>query len=381
LGGGFLSPPQWFGHARPVASAVSGNGMTELTHEHERTMAFAEIAFGQIKALRQPATPRNYEVWYAYATGYNPSLNQTINETLARTGTLTDEDIEQVFATYIAPSRVSEKIDTVGSRVMDEIDQVMSMMDAAVGSASNYTETLTTASDKLGNAKDREGLRSIVESLVASANEMKASNQALEQRLHASREEINQLQENLAMVRTESLTDPLTGLANRKRFDSQLMDAINEANERSEALSLLMTDIDHFKTFNDTWGHLTGDQVLRLVAMSLKQNVKGQDLAARYGGEEFAVILPNTVLRSGLTVADHIRRAVMSKELLKRSTGQNLGRVTISLGVATAHKGDTAQSLIARADACLYAAKRNGRNRVICETDPEFAAASEAKVA
>jgi diguanylate cyclase len=142
-----------------------------------------------------------------------------------------------------------------------------------------------------------------------------------------------------------------------------------------------MTDIDHFKNFNDTWGHLTGDQVLRLVAMSLKQNVKGQDVAARYGGEEFAVILPNTVLRAALTVGDHIRRAVMSKELMKRSTGQNLGRVTISLGCATAHKGDTAQSLIARADACLYAAKRNGRNRVICETDPEFASTPEAQVA
>ena len=100
-----------------------------------------------------------------------------------------------------------------------------------------------------------------------------------------------------------------------------------------------MTDIDHFKTFNDTWGHLTGDQVLRLVAMSLKQNVKGQDIAARYGGEEFAVILPNTVLRAALTVADHIRRAVMSKELMKRSTGQNLGRVTISLGVRDRAQG------------------------------------------
>jgi diguanylate cyclase len=115
--------------------------------------------------------------------------------------------------------------------------------------------------------------------------------------------------------------------------------------------------------------------------MSLKQNVKGQDLAARYGGEEFAVVLPNTVLRAALMVADHVRRAVMSKELLKRSTGQNLGRVTISLGVATARKGDISSSLIARADACLYAAKRGGRNRVICETDPEFVAAADAKVA
>jgi diguanylate cyclase len=189
--------------------------MTELADEHDRTMAFAEIAFGQIKALHQPASPRNYEVWYAYATGYNPSLNQTVNETLARNGTLTEDDLEQVFATYISPTRYSDKIDKVGSRVMGEINQVMAMMDAAAGSASSYTESLTTASDKLGSAKDREGLRAIIEGLVSSANEMKESNHALEKRLNASREEINQLHEILAVVRTESLTDPLTGLANR----------------------------------------------------------------------------------------------------------------------------------------------------------------------
>lgn len=355
--------------------------MANHTGAHERTLAFAEIALGQIKALRQSATPRNYEVWYAYATGYNPSLNQTINETLAKNGTLTDEDLERVYSSFISSVRHDEKIDKVSARVVDEIDQVMAMMDAAVGSASNYQETLTTASDRLGVTKDRDGLRTIVESLVSTANDMKESNQVLEQSLSASREEINQLQENLAVVRTESLTDPLTSLANRKRFDDQLVKAMSEAAERSEALSLVMTDIDHFKSFNDTWGHLTGDQVLRLVAMSLKQNVKGQDLAARYGGEEFAVVLPNTVLRSALTVADHIRRAVMSKELLKRSTGQNLGRVTISLGVAIMRKGDTPQSLIARADACLYAAKRSGRNRVICETDPEFRVGVVSKVA
>jgi len=353
--------------------------MPEPVGEHERTLAFGDIALGQIKALRQPATPRNYEVWYAYATGYNPSLNQSINETLAQSGTLSEADMEQVYATYISPSRLSDKIDSVGSRVMDEINQVMAMMDAAVGSASSYTESLTDASDKLGNAKDREGIRAIIEGLVASANEMKANNHVLEERLNASKVEIDQLQENLAVVRTESLTDPLTSLSNRKHFDERLAQSLAEAAERSEPLSLVMTDIDHFKSFNDTWGHLTGDQVLRLVAMSLKQNVKGQDIAARYGGEEFAVILPNTVLRSALTVADHIRRAVMAKELMKRSTGQNLGRVTISLGVATVRKGDTPQSLIARADACLYAAKRNGRNRVICETDPEVAGATEAK--
>lgn len=107
--------------------------------------------------------------------------------------------------------------------------------------------------------------------------------------------------------------------------------AIAEALETNEAMSLMLTDIDHFKTFNDNFGHLTGDQVLRLVAMSVKHNVKGKDTTVR----EFAVILPNTILRAAVTVAEHIRRAVMAKELMKRSTGEHLGRMTISIGVAT----------------------------------------------
>ena len=355
--------------------------MAERTDEHERTVAFADIALSQIKALHQPAIPRNYEVWYAYATGYSPSLNQVINETLAKNGTLTNTDLEHVYSTYLSPTRLTDKIDTVNSRVMDEINQVMAMIDAAAGSASSYSESLADVQTQLGTAKDRDGIRAIVESLVQSAKEMQRNNDSLEAKLSASKQEINTLQQNLEVVRTESLTDPLTGLSNRKFFDESLDRLIAGATEHSEPLSLLMTDIDHFKVFNDTWGHLTGDQVLRLVAQSVKHNVKGQDIAARYGGEEFAVILPNTVLRSGLTVADHIRRAVMSKELMKRSTGQNLGRVTISIGVAQLHRGDTSQSLIARADACLYAAKRNGRNRVICETDPEVVVGTDSKVA
>ncbi len=356
--------------------------MTGNADEHERTMAFSEIALGQIKALRQPATPRNYEIWYAYATGYHPSINQKINETLNQAGVLTEQDMEEIYSSYLSPTRLTERIDNVGSKVKGEIEQVMAMIDAAAGSASNYTESLADMSEKLGDSKDREGLRAIVESLVHTAKEMEESNQKLEERLNASKQEINELQENLEVVRTESLTDPLTQLSNRKYFDTTLEQAIADAREKNEPLSLMMTDIDHFKNFNDSFGHLTGDQVLRLVAMSVKQNVKGQDTAARYGGEEFAVVLPNTVLRSAITVADHIRRAVMTKELMKRSTGEHLGRVTISLGVATLHKSDTPQTLIERADTCLYAAKRHGRNRVMCETDPEVApAAAPAQVA
>jgi diguanylate cyclase len=342
--------------------------------EHERTIAFAETALGQIKALRQAATPRNYEIWYAYATGHHPSLNQMINDTLKKSGVLAEANLEQIYSSYLSPTRLSDRIDQVGNQVKGEIEQVMSMIDSAAGTASGYSESLAGMSEKIDQSKDRDGLRTIVESLVHTAKDMEVSNIKLEESLNASKREILVLHAHLEAVRSESLTDPLTQLSNRKFFDSTLVAAIDDARAKNEALSLMLTDIDHFKNFNDSFGHLTGDQVLRLVAMALKQNVKGQDTSARYGGEEFAVILPNTALRSAITVADHIRRAVMTKELMKRSTGEHLGRVTVSIGVGTLRNTDTPQSLIERTDACLYAAKRHGRNRVMCETDPEVAA-------
>jgi len=334
--------------------------------EHERTIAFAEVALDQIRALSQSASPRNYEIWFNYATGYNPALNQLINQTLSEKGTLAETDLEHIFFTYIANTRTSDRIDAVNGRLLDEVKQVIETVGAAGNSASTYSDSLADATEKLSGAKDSEALRAIIERLVGGAKEMRTNNERLEARLSASKQEIEQLQQSLQAVRTESMTDPLTTLSNRKFFDQALAQAMAEAKQKNEPLSLLMCDIDHFKKFNDTYGHLTGDQVLRLVALSVKQNV-----AARYGGEEFVVALPNTSLQSANTVAEHIRRAVMTKELVKRSTGEKLGRVTLSLGAAVLHVQDTTQTLIDRADKCLYAAKRSGRNRVICETDPE----------
>lgn len=349
--------------------------------EHEKTLAFADIALGQIKALHQLATPRNFEIWYNYATGYNPALNKLINQRLETKGSLSEPDLEEIYTTYIASSRVGDRIDNVNSRVLDEIKQVLDMIDVAAGSATTYSESLADASQQLNRAHDVDSMRGVIELLVKGAKEMELNNKKLEARLSASKEEIQQLQDSLQALRTETLTDPLTTLSNRKFFDPALAKALAEANEADHPLALLMVDIDNFKGFNDKYGHLTGDQVLRLVALSLKQNVKGQDVAARYGGEEFVVALPNTSLQAAITVADHIRRAVMTKELVKRSSGERLGRVTISIGAAVLRPGDNPQTLIERADACLYAAKRNGRNRVIGETDPEARPVTAARVA
>ncbi len=355
--------------------------MTVPQDHHERTLAFAEIALGQIRALSQPATPRNFEIWYNYATGYSPALNRVINETLEQKGALSEADLEEIYDTHINSDRLGERIDSVGSRVLDEIKQVLAMIDAAAGSATSYSESLADASAELAGSKDGETLHAVIERLMEGTKEMERNNKKLEASLSASKQEIEQLQQDLAAVRNESFTDPLTSLSNRKFFDSALVKAIAEAKAKNEPLSLMMADVDYFKLFNDRFGHLTGDQVLRLVAISMKQNVKGQDIAARYGGEEFVIALPNTVLRSATTVADQIRRAVMAKELMKRSNGERLGRVTVSIGVAMLRPDDGPQSLIERADNCLYAAKRNGRNRVICESDPEAAAEAQASAA
>lgn len=355
--------------------------MVKVLDEHERTMAFAEVALGQIRSLKQTAIPRNYEIWYVYASGYNAPLNKIINETLARNGKLTEADLEQIYDTYLSHIKTTERIDKVGARVIGEIDDVMTVLSDALGMTGAYDTSLSGATEQLSSAKSREQIKTIVEALLRSTAEMRETNKALEDRLTLSKNEISNLQQSLEAIRAETLTDPLTGLGNRKYFDRMIDMAVQGALASGDPLSLLLLDIDHFKSFNDSYGHLTGDQVLRLVGMSLKQTIKGQDITARYGGEEFAVVLPNTALRQALTVADHIRRAVMAKELKKKSTGEILGRVTISVGVAMLKQEDDTDALIERADACLYAAKRNGRNRVICEADPEYAVETHNRVA
>jgi diguanylate cyclase len=215
--------------------------MVDRSDEHERTMAFAEIAIGQIKALRQPASPRVYEVWYNYATGYNPSLNQRVNETLSSNGTLTAADIDRIYTTFLSPTRATDEIGSVNTKISGEIDQVMALIDHAVSSASVHDASLSDVTRRLGGATDRETVRSAIESLVQTASAMKQDNRALEARLKSSKQEITQLQQNLATARSESRTDPLTTLANRMYFEEALPRLLADALATTEPLSLMLT--------------------------------------------------------------------------------------------------------------------------------------------
>jgi diguanylate cyclase len=166
------------------------------------------------------------------------------------------------------------------------------------------------------------------------------------------------------------MTDALTGLANRKLFDVEFYRMVNEAHNNKRPLSLLMVDIDYFKSFNDTYGHQVGDQVLKLVARTLKDGVKGRDLPARYGGEEFSVVLPETEVEGAIKLANTLREAVAAKEILNRSTGERLGKITMSVGAAQLAANEKTAELIERADAALYKAKHAGRNQVIAADSP-----------
>jgi diguanylate cyclase len=318
-------------------------------------------------------TPENFELFYAYAGGENPSVTQVIGAMVAAKKPFTPEILADLRQRCLAGARAARTMDNVGTNMGQAIDAVLVKLEAAGRHAEAYTSQLSAATGGLKANASPADMRKLVEDLISATRAMESKTKVLETELQKSSEQVSELRGQLDDVRKESLTDPLTGIANRKAFDTA-MDTAMLALTESEDISLLMCDIDHFKKFNDTWGHQTGDRVLSLVAQCLSENVKGRDTAARYGGEEFAVILRGTPLNGATALAEQIRRAVESRKLVKKSSGLTLGTITVSIGVAQFIPGDDPADVIRRADACLYGAKKNGRNLVLNQDDPRMAA-------
>jgi diguanylate cyclase len=345
-----------------------GVGGIVSEQEFRRVLGYATLAMDLLKRSTIPPYPQFYELLYTYATGVNPTLNARINA-IFRDGDPTMDLAEALYNEFLKAQDVNERISGVSERMSARISDVHDAIDVAMESAGSFSGSLQSARSALEGAVTPETVRTTTASLLRETQLMQDINHRLEQKLEASRADIAGLQRDLDEVRRESMLDPLTKIYNRKFFDDGLLGSITEADESGQPLSLLLVDIDHFKNFNDTYGHQTGDQVLRLVAMTLKSNIKGKDIVARYGGEEFAAVLPSTDLDGAVIVADNIRRAIQAKELLKRSTNERLGRITASFGVAVHRQGESPASLIERADRCLYAAKHAGRNRVFSELE------------
>ena len=314
-------------------------------------------------------TPDNFELFYNYASGSNSEVGKVIDTYISERRPFTHSVLDELRRRSLHSARAIEAIDTASTNAMATLSAVLEKIEAAGRDAGDYGRTLSRASGELGADQSPEELKKFVDTLIAATQAMEERAVTLESELQRSSNEVNALKTQLEDVRKESLTDGLTSVSNRKAFDQEIAAALEEARRTGKPVSLVMCDIDHFKKFNDTWGHQTGDQVLKLVANCLSENVKGRDMVARFGGEEFIIVLRQTSLDDATLLAEQIRGYVQSKHLVKKSSGDVLGLLTVSMGVASSADFDSPASLIQRADVCLYRAKNTGRNRVVNEDE------------
>jgi diguanylate cyclase (GGDEF)-like protein/putative nucleotidyltransferase with HDIG domain len=268
------------------------------------------------------------------------------------------------------------------AKISTEVGSVLDLLAKASQDHSDYKQTLSSASGELEGTRLAEGgIKALVNKMIGATRAMETRTQELEGKLQTSSQEIAELRDRLEATQQDTIRDHLTGIPNRRAFDTELKSSIEATRESAEPLSLVMFDVDHFKQFNDTWGHQTGDQVLRLVANCIADNARHSDTTTRFGGEEFAVIMPATALADAIHWANQICGIVRSKRLIKKSTGGKLGVVTISAGVVKHKPGETDFQLVRRADTCLYAAKHAGRDRAVSETDSAILTKAEIEAA
>jgi diguanylate cyclase len=314
-----------------------------------------------------PTSPANYEIWTTHVAGAKPDLSREIEARLERGEPFTDQTNEELFERFFANTRLSIQMLETSETIARELDDTVSSLRGAGGQAGSYAKVLQEAASRFEGGVDSAEFRAIVEHLAVTTHEMVESNMKLAEQIEASSRQVEELQTALQSVKVEALTDGLTGLANRRMFDETLRRRIEDAAADKSDLCLLMFDIDQFRRINDAWGYALGDQVLRYIASVMRAHAQGDVLAARFGGEEFALIMPRTNVNLAEALAARVARAVKSKRLSLKSTGDVIGEITVSIGVARFREPEHLSDLVARAEACMLAAKHSGRDRIVTE--------------
>ena len=315
-------------------------------------------------------SPRSYHVFFAFASGVPAPLSIEMEMLITNRSVLTEAVIERLYRTHLADAE-SNAVDATTDNMKKILADMVATMASFTGSTQEVSKKMTAELEDITSGElTPEKLKRMASTVIDGAKAIRQSSDTMERKLEVAQKEVVALKENLTRATEESERDFLTGCYNRKAFDTKLNESIDEARLNSSALTLLMLDVDHFKQFNDNYGHQIGDEVLKIVAKALTDSVKGMDIVARFGGEEFAVILPRTPVAGGMIVAEGIRRMIAGKELKRRSTGESYGTITVSIGVsALQSERDNAAALIGRADAALYHSKKAGRNRVTRESE------------
>ena len=306
-------------------------------------------------------TPLNYELWLYVAGDPECALAQEISRLIDAGEKITEDVSESLASKFIPRMKLNDEVRDAGLKLTRELASITEIISEAQKTQKTYSLTLESARDSMG-AVEAGAIEGLFRTLTEATNMVLTQHSLLEGRLTDSSREVNRLRKHLDQVRMEAMTDALTNLANRKSFDEAL-DGHCDGNA-DKALTLAVIDIDHFKRFNDTWGHQTGDQVLRYVASVLARIGRTPRLAARYGGEEFGLLFPGESAAAVERILNEARQEIASRVLKRRSTNEDLGAVTISAGVAQREYGEDAFDLVDRADKALYESKNNGRNKV-----------------
>ena len=339
-------------------------GDADTTLRGPKAYAVARAAIELMEEAKVWPTALNFELWLHMLANPKGALAQEIQRLLSNGEVITDAMAEDLAHHFLPKAKLTDQIYDTGDALSQELASVSRAIQQAQESSAQYGQHLEGASRNLTDGVDQGSLKTLVRGLTQATNRVQTENQYLEQRLAESTAEVDRLREHLLQVRRDATTDGLTNLANRKSFDDELERACAEADAQGAALHLAVLDIDHFKVFNDTWGHQTGDQVIRYVASVIGRVGAPPRFAARYGGEEFAMIFAGENARLVEKTLDEIRKEVASRRLKRRSTNEDLGAVTLSAGFAERKAKEPPISLMERADAALYCSKREGRNRI-----------------
>ncbi len=341
-----------------------------MLEDIDHAAGVAAAAFEEMARRNISPTPPNFCVWYNYLAMTVDGLRREVDAIIAAGGDFTPQVNQQLFYKYFGIDQENAELRKAGEELRASMGDILTRVGEAGVDTASYGATLTQVTGSLGgsSAQDPAAIREIVARLLSATKEMNAKNRALEGQLQRSSQEITSLESRLTQMRREALTDALTGIGNRRCFDLALMDYCKQASSKSESgLCLLLLDIDHFKKFNDAYGHRIGDQVLKVVGFKLREAATNGDTPARYGGEEFALLLPNTKIEDAVARADKLRTSLGSHYLKNKATGDNYGQVTVSIGIAHFRPDEPLEAFVSRADAALFEAKHQGRNRVVRE--------------
>lgn len=329
---------------------------------------YLRLALPLMTRYKIPVTPENYAVWFRYVSGSNAALTEAIDKILSEENLFTAEINSDLYWKFCA-----EKDEHEIQKLREDIQQViLTLLNETAqlcGETEKYGSLITHSVAKLSEDASVKEIRSVIGEIMDETKTITLVGVEVQQKMEAKTVELEMLQKEFEQAKAESLLDFLTNIPNRKAFDEKLISLTAEAASEEKELCLLMIDIDHFKQFNDDFGHIVGDEVLKFVALKIKDVIRGWDFLARFGGEEFVVLLPQTPLHGAVTVAENIRHYFSKAKLRASATSKPLGKITVSIGASCYQPGEVLEKFLDRADQALYLAKDSGRNRVSTESD------------